>query len=130
MPTGGGFQPSPVTGGGFGGDMGGGPSSPVTPNINDQFRPNDNFTGGFGTGGGGGYRPPSRGTGPITNKNTNTWNIGGDTSVTKGDVNAQKTPKKTFKQPKVAMGQKMIGDPKMAMQQLSAMNQTPFMRRA
>ena len=37
--------------------------------------------------------------------------------VTQGNQVAQKTPKKTFKQPKIAMGQKMIGDPKMAMQQ-------------
>jgi hypothetical protein len=104
--TGGGY---PVTGGGFGGDMGG--------------------PGGTGYPGG---EPRTFGTGPVTK---NIWNIGGNTSttstsITKGDEYAQKMPKKTFKQPKTQMGQKMIGDPKLAMQQLSAMNQTPFMRRA
>tara|TARA_R110002051_G_scaffold310271_1_gene383297 strand:+ start:1395 stop:1874 length:480 start_codon:yes stop_codon:yes gene_type:complete len=139
--TGGGYPPVtgggyPVTGGGFGGDMGGGGGfgvSPVTPGGMGGMG-GMGGTGGAGgmggtggTGGGGGYRPPTRGTGNVTN----TYNIGGDTSsmVTQGNQAAQKPVKKTFKPPKVAMGQKMIGDPKMAMQQLSAMNQTPFMRR-
>ena len=105
------------------------PGSPTTPNIPNQSQPFDVFDfSGTGGGTGGGYQPPTRGTGPITNKNT--WNIAGDTSVTEGDKLAQKMPKKTFKQPKVAMGQKEIGDPRLAMQQLSAMQQTPFMRRA
>jgi hypothetical protein len=121
-------------GGGFGGGYGGGPSSPMTPNINDQSQPNDNFTGGYGTGGygtgGGRSRPPSFGTGPTNYFGGNTTtNIGGNTSITKGDEYAQKKPEKTFRQPKLAMGQKEIGDPRLAMQQLSAMNQTPFMRR-
>jgi hypothetical protein len=122
----------PVSGNGFGGGM----TSPMTPNINDQSQPNDNFTGGYGTGGGG-YgtgggrsRPPSFGTGPTNYFGGNTTtNIGGNTSITKGDEYAQKKPEKTFRQPKLAMGQKEIGDPRLAMQQLSAMNQTPFMRR-
>tara|TARA_R110000824_G_scaffold46763_1_gene133999 strand:+ start:243 stop:611 length:369 start_codon:yes stop_codon:yes gene_type:complete len=121
-----------TSGGGFGGGYGGGPSSPVTPNISDQSRPNNNFTGGYGTsggfGGGGGQR--TFGSGPTNFFGGNTTTTNTSTSVTKGDELAQQMPKKTFKQPKVAMGQKMIGDPKMAMQQLSAMNQTPFMRRA
>jgi hypothetical protein len=127
---GGGSQPTslPATGGGFGGGYGGGPSSPVTPNINDQSQPNDNFTGGYGTGGGGGGGNRTFGTGPTSN----TWNIAGNTStsITKGDEYAQKKPEKTFRKPKIAMGQKEIGDPRLAMQQLSAMQQTPFMRRA
>lgn len=108
----------------------GGPSSPMTPGGMDGMDGMGGTGGTGGSGGGGGrYQPPTRGTGNITN--TNTYNIGGDTSsmVTQGNQAAQKTPKKTYKQPKVAMGQKMIGDPKLAMQQLSAMNQTPFMRR-
>jgi hypothetical protein len=116
-----------VTGGGFGGDMGGGPSSPVTPNIPNQSGPNDNFTGGFGTGGGG-YQPPTRGTGPITNKNT--WNIAGDTSVTEGDKLAQKMPKKTYTPAKTPEGKKVIGLQNVAVQQLANMQQNPFMRRA
>tara|TARA_R110002153_G_scaffold94680_9_gene228028 strand:+ start:1026 stop:1343 length:318 start_codon:yes stop_codon:yes gene_type:complete len=88
-------------------------------------------TGGTGGTGGGGGGQRTFGSGPTnffggnTSTTTNT-----STSVTKGDELAQQMPKKTFKPPKVAMGQKMIGDPKMAMQQLSAMNQTPFIRRA
>ena len=63
--------------------------------------------------------------------NTNTYNIGGDTSsmVTQGNQAAQKTPEKTYKLKEPAKSVKKIGDPKLAMQQLSAMNQTPFMRR-
>tara|TARA_R110000764_G_scaffold7999_1_gene27491 strand:- start:88 stop:498 length:411 start_codon:yes stop_codon:yes gene_type:complete len=111
---GGGFGVQPMTPGGMGG-MGGTGGTGGTGG--------DGGRGGSG-GGGGGYRPPGRGTGPITN----TYNIGGDSMVTQGNQVAQKTPKKTFKQPKIAMGQKMIGDPNQAMKQLSAMNQTPFMR--
>ena len=108
------------------------PGSPTTPNIPNQSQPFDVFDFSGTGGGGGGYQPPTRGTGPITNKYNNTLNITGptSTSITKGDEYAQKTPEKTFRKPKIAMGQKEIGDPKLAMQQLSAMQQTPFMRRA
>jgi hypothetical protein len=90
--------------------------------------------GGYPTTNGGGfggdpYQPPTLGTGPITR---NTWNIGGDTStsITKGNEYAQKKKTEPTYTKKTPSSKKIIGDPKVAMQQLSAMQQNPYMRRA
>jgi len=134
---GGGFGAQPIDSGG-GGMMGGGMTSPITPNISDQSRPNDNFTGGFGigTGGGGGYGfggggQRTFGSGPTNFFGGNTTtNIAGDTSFSKDIETNQKKPEKRTYAAAAPKQSQMIGMPNLAVQQLANMQHNPYMRRA